>query len=230
MHEAFRMALYGLVAAASPTVLLATLAVLSSKRGRVNGIVFMVGFILAQSMALLIVYLLGSTIESTEDLTINAYVELAVGAALVVFTFFRPWRRHPQAPRDTARGPRPGSARTKALLEKMSHVSPGASLGMGALFGVGAKRLVITIIAAGSLALSAQSGASAFWLGALYVIIGTLIVWVPVVYSAILGRRAEDLVASVRSRTEGRGRRVAFIAQFIVGIVLVADALGRLLG
>ncbi len=221
MNEAVRILLYALVAAASPTALLATLAVLSSKRGRLNGIVFMAGFVLAQSIVLIVVYILGSTANDTPRDTVNAYVELAVGAALIVISLIRPNLPHRQAPRT--------SPRTEAVLERLRGVTPGLALGFGSLLGVGAKRLAITIVAAGTLALSAQSGAQTVWLAVLYVVVATFIVWFPVVYSAILGRRAEDLVARTRKKTEGRGGHYLFIAGLVLGVVLVAHALGRLL-
>ena len=117
------------------------------------------------------------------------------------------------------------------MIERLSRVGPGASLGIGALMGVGTKRLVVTILAAGTLALSAESGANAVWLGVLYVLVATVIVWFPVVYTAILGRRADKLVAKARTRMQGkgRGRRFSFIAGLVLGGLLIVDALGRLL-
>ena len=235
MHEALRILLYALVAAASPTALLATLAVLASKRGRVNGIVFMIGFLLAQSVTLLVAYVLGSTTDN-EHRTVNAFVELAAGVGLLALTLVKARRQRPQAASEashtsqTARTSRT-SPRVEAMIERLSRVTPGASLGIGALMGVGTKRLVVTILAAGTLALSAESGANAFWLGVLYVLVATVIVWFPVVYSAILGRRADQLVAKARTRMQGRGpgRRFSFIAGLVLGALLIADALVRLL-
>ena len=232
MHEALRVLLYALVAAVSPTALLATLAVLASKRGRVNGIVFMVGFLLAQSVTLLVVYALGSTAEN-EHRTVSAFVELAAGVGLLVLTLVKARRQQPQAASEASHTSQTArtSPRVEAMIERLSRVTPSVSLGIGALMGVGTKRLVVTILAAGTLALSAESGANAVWLGVLYVLVATVIVWLPVVYSAILGRRADQLVAKARTRMQGkgRGRRFSFIAGLVLGALLIIDALGRLL-
>jgi threonine/homoserine/homoserine lactone efflux protein len=223
MHEAARMLLYALVAAASPTAFLATLAVLSSKRGRWNGAVFAAGFVLAQTVTLIVVYAIGAAANDTEERTVNAYVELAVGVAIIVLSLLRPQiSTKPRTPRS--------SPRTKAMLERLSRVTPSVALGVGALLGVGAKRLAITIIAAGSLALAATSEAAAWGLGALYVVVSTVIVWLPVVYSLISGKGMDEMVATAKARTENRGHRYAFIAGLVLGAILVADALRALLG
>ena len=185
-----------------------------------NGILFMAGLVLVQSATLLVAYAVGSTVSHAEHHTVNAYVELAAGLGLIAVGLTRPWRHRPRASRS--------SPRTEALLERLSRVTPGMSLGIGSLLGVGPKRLVITIFAAGTLALSALPGASTFWLGALYVVVATVIVWVPVVCYVILGRRSDDLVAKARARIEGRGHRFSLIAVLVLGGLLVADALGRL--
>lgn len=233
MHEALRILLYALVAAVSPTALLATLAVLASKRGRVNGIVFMVGFLLTQSIVLLGAYLLGLSSTEDEQRALNAYLELAAGVGLVALTLIKARRQQPQAVSEASQTPHASrtSPRVEAMIERLSRVTPGASLGIGALMGVGTKRLVVTILAAGTLALSAESGANAIWLGVLYVLVATVIVWFPVVYSAILGRRADQLVAKARARMQGkgRGRGFSFIAGLVLGGLLIVDALGRLL-
>jgi MFS family permease len=223
MYEAAQILLYALIAAASPSAVLATLAVLSSERGRVNGIIFMVGFVLSQSVTLVAVYLLGWFANDRARPTINAWVELAAGVAVLVLSLTRPELRKPRVRRSSS------SPRTKALLERLRRVTPGVSLGIGALLGVGPKRLVLTIIAAGTLALSASSGMRTLRLGGVYVAVATIIVWLPVVYSAILGRRAEDLVARVRARTEMRGNHRASVVGLAVGTLLVAAALVRLL-
>jgi threonine/homoserine/homoserine lactone efflux protein len=223
MHEAARMLLYALVAAASPAAFLATLAVLSSKRGRWNGTVFAVGFVLAQTVTLIVVYAIGAAANDTGRDTVNAYVELAAGVAIIVLSLVRPQiSTKPRTPRS--------SPRTKAMLERLSRVTPSVALGVGALLGVGAKRLAITIIAAGSLALAATSEAAAWGLGALYVVVSTVIVWLPVVYSLISGKGMDEMVATAKARAEKRGHRYAFIAGLVLGALLVADAVRALLG
>jgi threonine/homoserine/homoserine lactone efflux protein len=93
------MALYGLVAAASPTALFATLAVLTSRRGQVNGILFVVGLVLAQAATVLVAYALCSTVSQAEHRIVNAYAELAAGLELIAIGFTGLWRHQPRGSR-----------------------------------------------------------------------------------------------------------------------------------
>ena len=77
MHEAARICLYGLLAAASPVTLLATLVVLAGKRGRANGVAFAAAFVAGQSIAFLVAFSVGATLTESAQHTATAYIELA---------------------------------------------------------------------------------------------------------------------------------------------------------
>lgn len=222
MYEAIRILLFALVAAASPTALLATLAVLSSERKRANGIMFTAGFLISQTIVLVIVYLLGLTANHMARPTASGYLELVVGAGVLVICLTRPRFLEPQTSREPSK--------TKALLERLRGVQPGVSFGIGALLGVGAKRLLLTVIAAGALALSALPGVVTFWLGLAYIAVATIIVWLPVLYSVMLGKHTDGSVTKMADYTETLGRRHASVVGIVVGALLMVDALVRLLG
>jgi len=82
-----RTLLYGLFAAASPIVLLATLVVVGSGRGRANGTAFTLAFLLGQSVAFLGAFFVGSALTESEHRTATSYIELAAGVALLVTRF-----------------------------------------------------------------------------------------------------------------------------------------------
>jgi len=67
VSETTQIVLYALIAGLSPLALLATLAVLGSGRGRLNGSLFAVGFLLTQSAVLLVAFLLGATATPDRD-------------------------------------------------------------------------------------------------------------------------------------------------------------------
>src|SRR5262249_23103370 len=91
MHDAADVALYAVVAAASPTVLVAALVVLGSGRGRVNGLVFTAAFVLGQSVAYLVSFLVGaaSTPDDGGSCDLVDVLELVVGILLLGVA----WRR-----------------------------------------------------------------------------------------------------------------------------------------
>lgn len=221
MYEAFRIVLFALVAAASPMALLAALAVLHSDRRPLNSIIFMAGFVLSQSVVFVAVYLLGLTASRSPRPTAAAYVELVIGVGVLAICLIKP---------DLLRSRNGRSSPKKtALLERLKRVTPIESLGIGALLGAGIKRLVIATIAAGILALSGLSSFATFGVGLVYIAVATSIVWLPVVYSVILGRRAETLMATVRTHAGAFGRRHAVTLTIVLGALIVIDALVRLL-
>jgi hypothetical protein len=64
MNLDVQVLVYALLAASSPVVLLATLVVLSTERGRVNGIVFGAAFVLGQAAGLGIPLMIGVAVTS----------------------------------------------------------------------------------------------------------------------------------------------------------------------
>lgn len=220
MYEVARIALYGLIAVASPGALLATLAILSSGRARANGALFMIAFVFAQALTLVVFFLVGSAITHERNNTAAAYLELTVGVGLLALALIRRRRREPRAAL--------GSPRTDALLARLARVSPRLSLAFGLLLGIGPKRLAITIAAAGTIAISGWSRTGEVWLGLFYVGLATLVVWIPFLYFLMLGQRSVDTVANAKAWIRLNSNRLTLISAFALGVILVADAVVQL--
>jgi len=103
MSEVLQTLLYGLLAAASPGTLVATLAVLGTRRARANGSAFAVGFVLGQSATLAGVLVVGSiTIPTGGGGSASAALELAVGVLLLAAGFRAHARRSRSASRSAS--------------------------------------------------------------------------------------------------------------------------------
>jgi hypothetical protein len=223
MHETVHVALYGLVAAASPVALLATLVVLGSGRGRINGVAFAGAFLLGQSAAFVAAYLVGSaaTPDDGDARTVVAALELAAGLLLIGIA----WRRRaggaPLAP--------PGAPRTDALFARLSHVTPVAAVGVGLPLGVGVKRLVLTVLAASTIATGGLEPSEDAALALLYLALAGVVVWAPVVLYVVFGRRADRMFDDARRWIGGHEERLTVVSAVVLGILLVGDALLGLL-
>jgi hypothetical protein len=220
MHETARVVFYGLLAAASPVTLLATLVVLAGGRGRANGLAFAAAFMLGQSIAFVLAFFLGSHLTDNEHHTAVAYVELAIGVVLLV-TAFR--ERPPHQPRPVGNAPRP-----EALFARLAGVTPTIALGIGLPLGIGAKRLIITIVAAATVALAGLSPAEDAGLGVLYVVVASLTVWLPVALYLLLATRADRAVVRLRSWITLHEQTLTFVSALVLGGLFVLDALVRL--
>lgn len=222
MHADLTLLVYALLAAASPVVLLATLIVLGTERARVNGLVFAAGFILGQAAGLGIPLLLGLIVTSAtgENGNLSTWLELAVGVLLILGAG-RIRRREA--------GPTSDESRTARLMVRLEHVTPAAAFSIGVPLGIGAKRLVIAMLAASTIALEAAGHATEFRQAVLYVLIASVLVWLPVMVYFVVGPHADDWVTSAKRWLLANQREVSFYLALIFGCLFAADAVVRLL-
>ncbi len=223
VETTFRIFLYALVAATSPLALGATLAVLRTTKPRINGLVFAVSFVVAQTVVLIIVFVIGDESlgnrESAHETLAGLFV-LAFGLALLVAAaHLRRRRGMPHEPRAAA------ASRTKALLDRLEHLTPRAAAGTGILLGIGGpKRLGITIICAGTITAASLARSEDLALGTMYVLLGTALVWVPVVLSVVFGKRATDWMNQAQAWAQAHQEPLTYYPMIVVGIALVGDA------
>jgi hypothetical protein len=150
MSETFTLLVYAVLAAASPVTLIATLVVLGTEDARRSGIAFAAGFVLGQAAGIGVPPVVGLIITSSsgENGNASAWLELAVGV-LVVLAASRMHRRRTE--------PIPDESRAAALLARLERVTPKSAFSFGVPLGIGAKRLLIAILAASAIALDASS-------------------------------------------------------------------------
>jgi hypothetical protein len=221
VHDTARILLYGLVAAASPTTVLAVLVVLLSRRGRANGTAFAAGFLFGCVATFLTAFFVGSTVSNQHHGSVRSYAELALGVVLIAVA----WRaRRPRVSTDAD-----GRSGMEALFERLEHVRPAVSFSLGVALGVGTKRLVITAVAATTVAFAGLSDAEETGLGALYIVVGGLAVWLLVAVYLIAGTRADAWIANAKAWLTTNSQRVVFYSSTVFGVAIIGDALVQLL-
>jgi threonine/homoserine/homoserine lactone efflux protein len=225
VHDTTRILLYALVAGLSPLALLAALAALGSGRGRANGFFFAVGFLLTQTTVLVLAILLGSAATPDRERgheTLAAVLELALGVLLLLFAARG---RLNDAPRES-----PGESRTKALLARLSHLRPVTAFSAGALLGVGGvKRLTITLFAGATIAISGLIAAEQAGLAALYVVIASALVWLPVGAYLVAGKRADAWTERTEAWIIANEQRITALSMVAFGLLLIGHGLILLL-
>jgi hypothetical protein len=220
----WRILLFALVAGVSPVALVSTLAVLTSTRGRANGVVFLAGFMLGQSAAFTAAFLIGSaaTTQREVDEHLAAALELAFGLALLVVAW--PQRRR------GAEQAGAGRSLTKVLLDKLRGLRPGTAFAAGTLLGVGGvKRLTISIVAGATVGVAHLLLVEEVALGVLYVLVAGVLVWVPVCGYLLAGARANEWMRQAEEWLTANERRLTFASTLLLGLLLTSDALVRLL-
>lgn len=222
MHEVDKVVLYGLAAGASPLALVATLVVLGSERGRINGLVFGIAFLVAQSATFVVGYVLGAAVtpsSGTDGLT--ASLELVLGILLLAVGLRS--RRRPSSPAAA----RP--SRSAAVLARLAEVRPSTAFGVGLPLGVGAKRLIVTLLAATTVAASGLMRSERLGLSALYVLLATVVVWVPVGLYVVFGASGDGAIAATRRWVTANERQLMVWLALVLGALLVVDAVVVLL-
>ena len=137
---------------------------------------------------------------------------------------------HVRSRRRVPREHRAAGPRTKAMVTRLSRLKPAAALGTGLALGIGGpKRLGLTLVVAATISAAALGGAQELSLVGLYVLVGTVLVWVPVTLFVVFGTRATEWIADAQAWVSRREQPLTFYPSLIVGIALIVDALFRLL-
>lgn len=219
MHEADKIVLYGLAAGASPLALAATLVVLGSERARINGLVFGIAFLLAQSATFVVGYVLGAAVTPSGGTGgVTASLELVLGFLLLAVGF-----------RSRRCSPSTRPSRSEAVFARLEEVRSSTAFGVGLPLGVGAKRLVVSLLAATTVAASGLAGSEQVGLSALYVLLATVVVWVPVGLYLVFGASGDGAIAAARRWVTANERRLMAWLALVLGALLVVDALVVLL-
>ena len=225
IHTAWRVFLYALVAATSPLALTSTLFVLRTGRPRINGILYGSAFLFTQALVLLLALAVGvaSVTHGDHRPGFEYGITLLLGVLLVVAAFYL--RAHPRA-----HATRSGPNRATAVLGRIKHLTAGQALGIGAALGIGGpKRITVTLLVAGAIAASGLGFASSATIAIEYIVIGTVLVWLPVTLYVIAGKRTEDWIAAAQAWASEHEQTLTFYPALIVGLVLIVDGLVQIL-
>lgn len=226
VHTAWRVFLYGLVAATSPLALTTTLVVLRSGRGRINGILYAVSFLVASTLVLLAVVGIGVATSYTHEghPTFQALLALVFGCALLCAAYYV--HRHPRA-RPAGAPVMPGRRnRLVEMTDRIQHLGPLQAIGVGVAFGIGGpKRFGITVLVAGTITAAGLRTSAGVAIGATYIVVGTVLVWLPVAMYVVAGHLAEQYIADAQRWVTERQDTLTFWPSLVVGVILVLDGI-----
>jgi hypothetical protein len=222
-NAAFHVVFYAIFAAASPLVLTATFLVIRSERPRANGIAFLIGFVVGTIVACIIGLILGEAVvahASSHD-SFQALVELALGLALVVVGL--------RARVEPLPKPDAGSSRVSAIMASLRHVQPAAACSMAGLLGFGGpKRLVLTLLAMAWVNSAGHGYVGNLTLVIVYIVVATVLVWLPVGIVLVAGERAAIMLERGESWLTSHARSLRMWLGLGLGVALVVDGLTQL--
>ncbi len=210
---------YAVGVALSLISIIAVTLMLFSKRARVNGPVFLLGWVLALAVVSGVAYLMGdqgdaSTSSSASDSI--AWGKIVFGVLFLLLAV-RNWRNRP------APGTEPEMPKWMGGIDALT---PGKALGLALLLaGVNPKNLMLSVAAGAGLAQLGLSTGDSLVSLLVFVIVGSLTIAGPVVYYFAAGRNAETRLNEMKDWLAIHNGAVTAVVFLILGVDLIAKGL-----
>jgi threonine/homoserine/homoserine lactone efflux protein len=208
--------------AVSPLPIVAIILLLATPRGRANGSLFAVGWLVGLSVLGAVVLLLAGPADSSDDgqpAAWTGWLKLLLGVLLLLLAV-RQWRARP------AEGAEPEMPKWMAGLDRLR---PGQALGLGALLSaVNPKNGGLTIAAAASIAGAGLAGGQQAITLAVFVLIGSLGVLAPLVLYLTAGERAARTLDSWKTWAGDHNAAIMAVLFLVFGLKLFGDGIAVL--
>lgn len=211
---------FALGVALSPVPIIAIVLVLGTPRARVQGVTFAAGWVVGLTAVSVVAVLVASGIQSSDEPSAAiGWIRLAIGALFLVLALGQ-WRSRP-APGVEA--PTPG---WMAALDTMS-TPRTAAMGV-ALSGLNPKNLALTLAAAASISQESLSGTSTGAAVALFVVIGSLTVVGPVLFSLVAPSRSAGPLLAIKTFMSAHNAAIMMVILLLLGAKLVGSGLAAI--
>ena len=205
--------------AISPVPIIAVTLMLFSQRARVNGPVFLVGWVVALAIVSGVVYVLADQGDAATDSTTSdaiAWGKIVFGVLFLLLAV-RNWRSRP------APGVQPEMPKWMAGIDALK---PGKALGLGLLLaGVNPKNLMLAAAAGAGLAQLGLSTGDAVGSLIVFVVIGSLTIAGPVVYYLVGGEQAKARLDEMKDWLAVHNDAVMAVLFLVFGVNLIAKGL-----
>ena len=205
--------------AISPAGIIAVILVLFSARARVNGPVFLLGWVVGVAIVSTVIYLLADAgdVGSGGSASDTSYWLKLVGGILLVLLAFRDWRKRPAA------GEAVDQPKWMSAIDTLTPVKTG---GLAVLLAaLNPKNLALSLAAGASLAQAGASGSEATVGLVVFVIVASLTIAVPVVVYWIGGDRASRVLEGWRESLSANNAAVMAVLFLVFGVVLFSQGL-----
>jgi hypothetical protein len=208
--------------AISPAAIIAVILMLFSQRARVNGPLFLAGWVVALGVLAAVVYAISdqsnaATSNSSSDSV--SWLKIVLGVSFLLLAR-REWRNRP-APE--------AEPETPKWMTGIDTFTPARALGLGALLGaLNPKNLFLGIGAAAGLAQLGLSTADAVVSLIVFVGVGSLTIAGPVVYYLLGGERARAELDELKGFLRLHNDAVMAVLFLVLGVALIAKGLAPL--
>jgi hypothetical protein len=210
---------FAVAVAISPVPIIGVILMLFSRRAHANGLAFLTGWVATLAVVGAVVYVISdqsnaSTSNSASDSI--SWLKLVLGV-LFLFLAARQWRGRPAA------GEEPRMPKWMAGIDMLT---PVKALGLGVLLsGVNPKNLILTIGAAAGLAQLGISTTDAVVSLVVFVVIASVTIAGPVLYSLAGGERAKTELDGLKGWLAAHNAAVMVVLFVVLGVDLIAKGI-----
>jgi Sap, sulfolipid-1-addressing protein len=205
--------------AVSPLPIIAIILILATPRGRLNGPLFTLGWILglgAMGAIMLAIGGPGGASTHQHPATWVGGLKLALGVLLVLFGA-RQWHRRPADP---------SQAQLPGWMAAIDRFTPPKILGLGVVLSAGnLKNVPLTIAAGASISSAGIPVPQQIATLAIFVIIASLGVVAPLAVYLIMGERAKSVLGNWRDWAAQHNVAVMAVLFFVLGLKLLGDGI-----
>ena len=207
--------------ALSPVPIIAVVLILGTPRARVNGPAFAAGWLAGLTGVSVIVILVAGGADDTDSGTSTTVDVIKLGLGVLFFLLaLKQWQGRPRP------GVTPAEPKWMATVDGFT---AGRSLVFGtALSGANPKNLALTMAAAGSIAQSGvDAGGDAVSI-ATFVVLGSVTVVGPVVYSLLAGERAAKPLSTIKDFMAAHNAVIMMVVLLVLGAKLLGEGIAGL--
>jgi threonine/homoserine/homoserine lactone efflux protein len=208
--------------AISPVPIIAVVLMLVTKRARSNGPAFVAGWLAGLAIVGAIVLAIAGGADASDEgepATWASVLELVLGV-LLVLAAGRRWRGRPAA------GVEP---ETPKWMQAIDGFSPVKSLGAGVLLsGLNPKNLMLSIAAGAAIAQTGISSGEQVVAYAVFAVLGTIGVGMPVVLYFVMGERAKGVLERLKTWMGVHNAAIMTVLLLVIGVKLIGSAIGAL--
>jgi threonine/homoserine/homoserine lactone efflux protein len=205
--------------AISPIPIIAVVLLLSTPKGRGNALSFLLGWLVGLGLVGVVVLLVADPAGASEDggpATWVGWLLLALGL-LVVAIGIRSWQGRPRGDEE------PPMPKWMAAIDRFT---PGKSLGIGLLLSaLNPKNLMLTVAAAAAIAAAGLSSTDSYIVLAVFVVIGTLGVAIPIGIYFLGGDKATETLAGMRHWLAINNATIMAVLMVVIGAKLIGNGM-----
>ena len=210
---------FGVGVALSPVPIITVVLMLSTPKGRANGLAFLIGWVVGIAVLGTIVLLVaGGASASTHGspATWVSIVKIVLGVLLLLLAA-KQWRGRP---RGETQPELPG------WMKSIDTFTPAKSAGMAVvLSAVNPKNLILVVGAAAAIAQTGADAAGQAVALAVFIVLATLGVGAPVAIYYLMGDRATKILADLHDWMARENATIMAVICLIIGAKLIGDAI-----